>query len=264
MSHIEAVNLTVEYDQVHKKSRLVALWDVSIQIKSGEFVAIVGPSGCGKTTFINTIAGLIRPSSGSVLLDGKQITGPGPERAMVFQEYALLPWRTVWANVQFGLELQGKLSGDSNGTIQQQIDKVGLHGFEKAYPHELSGGMRQRVGLARALAVDPKVLLMDEPFAAVDAMTREVMQTELERIIAQTGQTVVFITHSIDEAIVLADRVLVATTRPGRIKEIVNVDLPRPRWQYDVKSHPSYVVLREKIWGLLKEEAWVHAHSASN
>ncbi len=264
MSDIQAVNLTVEYDQVHKKSRLVALWDVSLHVKSGEFVSVVGPSGCGKTTFINAIAGLIPPASGSILVDGRPVQGPGPDRAMVFQEYALLPWRTVWANVQFGLELQGKLNGGSQGKIQEQIDRVGLHGFEKAYPHELSGGMRQRVGLARALATDPKVLLMDEPFAAVDAMTREVMQGELERIIAQTRQTVVFITHSIDEAVVLADRVVIATTRPGRVKEIVPVDLPRPRWQYDAKSHPTFVQLRERIWTLLKEEAWAHAHKATN
>ncbi len=265
MSDIDAVNLTVEYDLVQKKTRLVALWDLSVKIRSGEFVAVVGPSGCGKTTFINVIAGLVPAASGKLLVDGKPVTGPGPDRAMVFQEYALLPWRTVWANVQFGLELQGKLkNGSAQEKIQLQIDRVGLKGFEKAYPHELSGGMRQRVGLARALATDPKVLLMDEPFAAVDAMTREVMQGELERIIAQTRQTCIFITHSIDEAVVLADRVIVATTRPGRVKEIVPVDLPRPRWQYDVKSHPTFVQLREKIWNLLKEEAWVHAHKATD
>jgi NitT/TauT family transport system ATP-binding protein len=264
LSEIEAVNLTVEYDQIQKKTRLVALWDVSLKIKSGEFVAVVGPSGCGKTTFINTVAGLLTASSGSILVDGKPVQGPGPDRAMVFQEYALLPWRTVFANVQFGLELQGKMNDGGREKVQEQIDRVGLHGFEKAYPHELSGGMRQRVGLARALATDPKVLLMDEPFAAVDAMTREVMQGELERIISQTGQTVIFITHSIDEAIVLADRVIVATTRPGRIKALIPIDLPRPRWQYDAKAHPMFVELRERIWNLLKEEAWIHAHKATD
>jgi NitT/TauT family transport system ATP-binding protein len=182
---------------------------------------------------------------------------------MVFQDYALLPWRTVLGNVHFGYEMQPALRGQVTASeVQAAIDLVGLHGFESSYPHQLSGGMRQRVGLARALVARPKVLLMDEPFAALDAMTREVMQGELESIIAASRQTVVFITHSIDEAIALGDRVVVASARPGRIREIVAIDLPRPRREYDVKSHPGFAHLREHLWTLLREEAIIHAHQA--
>lgn len=261
MAHIEIEDLTVEYDLPDKDSVLIALWEVSLSIEYGEFIVVVGPSGCGKTTLINAIAGLIAPTSGSIKVHGKEVTGPGPDRAMVFQEYALLPWRTVIGNVRFGVEMQRDRKTDE-GAIQKTIDMVGLTGFEKSYPHQLSGGMRQRVGLARALVAQPVVLLMDEPFAALDAMTREVMQGELEGIIAESKQTVIFITHSIDEAIALADRVVVASARPGRIREIVPIDLPRPRREYDVKSHAGFADLREHLWNLLREEAIIHAHQA--
>ena len=263
MAHIEIKDLTVEYELQDQDSMLVALWEVSLSIDQGEFVVMVGPSGCGKTTLINAIAGLLKPTSGSIRVHGVPVAGPGPDRAMVFQEYALLPWRTVMGNVKFGVEMQrDRKTSNGEAALQKSIDMVGLQGFEQAYPHQLSGGMRQRVGLARALVAEPKVLLMDEPFAALDAMTREVMQGELEQIIAESGQTVIFITHSIDEAIALADRVVVASARPGRVREIVPVDLPRPRREYDVKSHAGFADLREHLWNLLREEAIIHAHQA--
>jgi NitT/TauT family transport system ATP-binding protein len=259
VSVIEIRDLTVAYPQARTTNRLVALWEVNLSVRDGEFVTVVGPSGCGKTTLLNTVAGLLQPTGGEVTVDGRRVAGPGPERAVVFQEYALLPWRTVWDNIRFGLEMQPGLRATAEQRIREAIDLVGLSGFERAYPRELSGGMRQRVGLARALVAEPKILLMDEPFAAVDAMTREVMQGELERIVAATGKTVIFITHSIDEAIILGDRVVVATTRPGRIKEIVEVGLPRPRGAVDVKADPRFITVREHVWTLLKDEAIIHA-----
>jgi NitT/TauT family transport system ATP-binding protein len=263
MAHIEIKDLTVEYELADQAQMLIALWEVSLDIEEGEFVVVVGPSGCGKTTLINAVAGLLKPSSGTITVHGKPVEGPGPDRAMVFQEYALLPWRTVMGNVKFGIEMQqGDISKNSGDRLQAAIDMVGLQGFENSYPHQLSGGMRQRVGLARALVAEPLVLLMDEPFAALDAMTREVMQGELEGIIAESKQTVIFITHSIDEAIALGDRIVVASARPGRIREIVHVDLPRPRREYDVKSHEGFAELREHLWTLLREEAIIHAHQA--
>jgi NitT/TauT family transport system ATP-binding protein len=252
---VEADELTIEYDMRRQKTRLVALDRFTLQVEQGEFLVIVGPSGCGKTTFINTVAGLLEPAAGRVTVSGRPVVGPGRDRAMVFQEYALMPWLTVWDNVAFGLDLGGGMrQPGARDKVQRFINLVGLAGFEKSYPHELSGGMRQRVGLARALVTEPQILLMDEPFAAVDAMTREVMQGELERIIAETGQTVIFITHSIDEAIALGDRVVVISSRPGQIREIILVTLPRPRWQYDVKTHPGFAPLREHVWGLLQQE----------
>lgn len=262
-SSIQIQDVTVAYPQARSDRRLIALWKVSLDIREGEFVTVVGPSGCGKTTLLNCIAGLVSPVEGQVLVDGDLVTGPGPDRAVVFQDYALLPWRSVWDNVRFALEGgAGRRIPDQRERIGSTIRLVGLTGFEKAYPRELSGGMRQRVGLARALVADPKVLLMDEPFAAVDAMTREVMQGELERIVAETGKTALLITHSIDEAVQLGDRVIVATTRPGRIKAILPIDLRRPRWEYDVKAEPAYITARETIWALLQDEATVHARGS--
>lgn len=261
---IEVDDVTVTYPQTHSSGRdLVALWKLSLVIEAGEFVTVVGPSGCGKTTLLNAIAGLVSPAEGRVLVEGRQVTAPGPDRAVVFQDYALFPWRTVRGNVKFGLEKQPSLRDSARERIDAAIRLVGLEGFEHAYPRELSGGMRQRVGLARALVAEPKVLLMDEPFAAVDAMTREVMQSELERIVAASEKTAILITHSIDEAIQLGDRVIVATTRPGRIKAILPIDLPRPRWSYDAKAEPSYIAAREEIWALLQDEAVEHAHRAA-
>ncbi len=263
-SSIHIQDVTVAYPQARSDRRLIALWKVSLDIREGEFITVVGPSGCGKTTLLNCIAGLVSPVEGGVTVDGEPVTGPGPDRAVVFQDYALLPWRTVWDNVRFALEgPAGKRVSDRDKRIGDAIRLVGLAGFEKAYPRELSGGMRQRVGLARALVADPRVLLMDEPFAAVDAMTREVMQGELERIVADSGKTCLLITHSIDEAVLLGDRVIVAPTRPGRIKAILPIDLRRPRWQYDVKAEPVYIEARERIWELLQGEAAEHARGQS-
>ncbi len=262
MAHIEIQDLTVEYELSDHRNMLIALWQVNLAIEQGEFIVVVGPSGCGKTTLINAVAGLLQPTTGRILIDGTPVSKPGPDRAMVFQDYALLPWRTVVGNIRFGVEMQRERAHVGDAEIRQAIDLVGLKGFEESYPHQLSGGMRQRVGLARAIVAHPRVLLLDEPFAALDAMTREVMQGELEQIISTAKQTVIFITHSIDEAIALADRIVVASARPGRIREIIPVDLPRPRREYDVKSHSGYGVLREHLWTLLREEAIIHAHRA--
>ncbi len=255
---IDARDLRVGYRKLREKIDLTALTGVNLRIRKGEFIAIVGPSGCGKTTFINVVAGLIKPWGGTMEVNGRPVDGPGPDRAMVFQDYALMPWRTIEDNVRFGLEFQshGLSKGELDDRVSRYIELVGLKGFRRSFPHELSGGMRQRVGIARALVCEPQILLADEPFGAVDAMTREGMQAELERIIAQTGQTVVLITHSIDEAITLADRVVLISHRPGQIREIVDVDLPRARADYDVKAHPTYLKLREHVWGLLKDEAF--------
>lgn len=254
---IDSRDLVVGYRKLREKIELTALTGVNLRVRRGEFVAIVGPSGCGKTTFINVVAGLVKPWSGSMTINGAPVQGPGPDRAMVFQDYALMPWRTVAANVAFGLEFQkhGLSRAELDARVAKYIKLVGLEGFEHSLPHELSGGMKQRVGIARALVCEPEILLADEPFGAVDAMTREAMQGELERIIAKTGQTVVLITHSIDEAITLADRVVVISHRPGQVREIVDVPLPRPRSEYDVKADPTYVHLREHVWALLEDEA---------
>lgn len=252
---IEARGVCVEYTLIRKQTRLLALHDFTLDVKAGEFVVIVGPSGCGKTTFLNVVAGEIEKTRGELTIFGKPVKGPGIDRSVVFQEYALLPWRTVWDNVKFGLEIQGIRDGDMKDRVQHFINMVGLTGFEKSYPHELSGGMSQRVGLARALATEPKILLMDEPFAAIDAMSRELMQSELERILEQTGQSVVFITHSIDEAITVGDKIVVMTAVPGRVKEILKVDFPRPRYEQDIKISPHYAEMRDHIWKLLRDEA---------
>ncbi len=251
---IQARNLCVEYERTREKSRLVALKDFTLDIRAGEFVTIVGPSGCGKSTFLNVLGGLHKPSAGDVLIDGKPVTGPGPDRAMVFQDYGLLPWRTVEKNVEFGLEMRGQLDDRGREQVRRYIAMVGLEGFEQSYPRELSGGMRQRVGLARALAIEPRILMMDEPFAAVDLITRELMQDELARIIAATGQTVIFITHSVDEAIHLGDRLVVVSGRPGRVKAIHPVNLPRPRAKGTLRSSPEYLRLREQVWEELSTE----------
>jgi NitT/TauT family transport system ATP-binding protein len=250
---VEARGVAVEYERTREKSTLVALEDFNLEVREGEFLAIVGPSGCGKSTFLNVVAGLVEPAAGEIKVYGKPVTGPGPDRAVVFQDYALMPWRTVEKNVRFGLEMQGRVDSDTGAKVAKYIKMVGLAGFEKSYPRELSGGMRQRVGLARALVTEPRLLLMDEPFAAVDAMTREIMQEELTKIVATTGQPIIFITHGVDEAVTLADRIAVVTNRPGRIKEIIEVDLPRPRSRAS-RSLPEFQALRDRVWQLLSSE----------
>jgi NitT/TauT family transport system ATP-binding protein len=233
-----------------------ALHGFDIDINEGEFLSIVGPSGCGKSTFLNVLLGLVKPDSGDLRLHGKAITGPGTDRAMVFQEFGLLPWRTVQSNVELGLELKGTPAASRREISERLIKMVGLAGFEGHYPHELSGGMKQRVGLARALATDPDVLLMDEPFAALDAQTRDLMQAELLRIWQDARKTVLFVTHQIDEAIYLSDRVMVMTKRPGRAKRIFEIDLPRPR-DYEMRVTPAFNELKLEIWNSLKDEITV-------
>jgi NitT/TauT family transport system ATP-binding protein len=253
LTHIEIQRITVTFPQPDG-GELRAVDGFELQVQKGEFVTIVGPSGCGKSTMLLVVDGLIRPSSGKVLIGGKPVKGPGPDRALVFQEFALLPWRTVTSNIKLGLELQHKYSAAQlRGIVLHHIQMVGLKGFEGHYPHQLSGGMRQRVGLARALAVDPEILLMDEPFAALDAQTREIMSEELLRIWEQNKKTVLFVTHSIEESIYLSDRVVVMSGHPGRVKEIVPVDLVRPRG-LAIKDNPKFVQLRRHVWNLLVEE----------
>jgi NitT/TauT family transport system ATP-binding protein len=209
--------------------QMEALHEINLSIGENEFVCFIGPSGCGKTTLLRIIAGLEAPSIGTAYLEGQPIRGPGPERGMVFQEYSLFPWRTVLENVEFGPELRGVPKAEREERSRQYLKLVGLDKFEHRYPHELSGGMKQRVAIARALVNDPKALLMDEPFGALDAQTRNIMQSELLRIWEEEKKTIVFITHSVDEAIYLADRIVIMSARPGRIKDIISIDLPRPR-----------------------------------
>jgi len=235
-----------------RRPGLVALFDVSLSIRKNEFVSLLGPSGCGKTTLIRIIAGLIASDRGEIAVDGKTVTAPGRDRCMVFQQFGLLPWRTVISNVEFGLEIEGVPREQRHDTARYYLKLVGLEGFEAYYPHQISGGMQQRVGIARALSKKPQILLMDEPFGAVDAQTREQLQEELLKIWAQTDTTVIFVTHSIDEAIYLSDRVVVMQARPGRIKKEFAIDLPRPRWEGDVKADPRFSQMRARLRDALK------------
>jgi NitT/TauT family transport system ATP-binding protein len=233
-----------------------ALAHFDIEVREGEFLSIVGPSGCGKSTFLNVLLGLLRPDTGDVTVDGRRICGPGTDRAMVFQEFGLLPWRTVESNVELGLELKRLPAEMRRDTSRRLIEMVGLAGFEGHYPHELSGGMKQRVGLARALATNPEVLLMDEPFAALDAQTRDLMQVELLRIWQQARKTVLFVTHQIEEAVYLSDRVMVMTKRPGNAKRMFDIGLPRPR-DYEMRVTPQFNDLKLEIWQTLRDEITV-------
>jgi NitT/TauT family transport system ATP-binding protein len=251
-SFIEARNIALVFKS-KDRAPVTALSNFNIEVGKGEFVSIVGPSGCGKSTFLNMLLGLLRPGTGEMRINGTPITGPGQERAMVFQEFGLLPWRTVQTNVELGLELKGVPAAPRAARATELIKLVGLNGFERHYPHELSGGMKQRVGLARALATEPEVLLMDEPFAALDAQTRDLMQTELLHIWERTKKTVLFVTHSIEEAAYLSDRVIVMTARPGRTKKSLNIILPRPR-EYEMRMTPQFNEIKSEIWEVLKEE----------
>ena len=233
---------------------VVAFQDLSIDIAENETLCVVGPSGCGKTTLLRCLGGLLEPTEGRVFLDGKPITQPHPSVVMVFQHFGLFPWKTVFDNVAYGLKLRGTPRDQQAELVRPYIELVGLAGFENAYPYQLSGGMQQRAGLARALVLNPEVLLMDEPFGALDAQTRELLQEELLRILERERKTMVFITHSIDEAIVLGDRIVVMSARPGRIREILDVGLPRPRNMETARKTDRYTELREHIWEELRPE----------
>ncbi len=241
---LAATNVTHVYGDT------VALNELNLEVHDGEFVALLGASGCGKSTLLNLFAGFERPTKGSISLMGADVTGVEPRCGMVFQQYALFPWLSVKKNVAFGPQLRGKTDEDRVSTL---LKTVGIEDFADHYPAQLSGGMRQRVALARVLANDPAVLLCDESFAALDAMTRELLQEELVRLVAASKKTVVFVTHSIDEALLLADRIVVMTARPGRIKATIDNTLPRPRG-HKQQLTPAYAELRERIWGLVKEE----------
>lgn len=232
----------------------LALQDLSISIGKGEFFALLGPSGCGKSTLLHIIGGLNK-ASGTILINGEPVKGPGLNRGIVFQEYALFPWLTVIENVAFGLKMKGVPKRARLQTAREHLAMVGLSGFEEHYPEQLSGGMKQRTAIARALAFDPEVLLMDEPFAALDAQTREILQGELLKIWEKTKKTIIFVTHSIEEAVYLAQRVAVITARPGRIKKIVDIPLPIPRYaEEDIRSSASFSNIRHELWKLLSEE----------
>lgn len=236
-----------------RKGEVVALNGVNMDIHENEFVCVVGPSGCGKSTLLNIIGGLEEPTSGSVTVDGKSVEGPGPDRGIVFQQYALFPWLTVEENVKFGLKLQGKTDAEATEIAQKYIKLVDLQDFTKSYPKELSGGMKQRVAIARAYAVNPKVLLMDEPFGALDAQTRTQLQSELLETWEKEQKTCFFITHDVEEAIVLAQRVVIMYARPGRVKEIVDIDIPYPRTQ-ETKMSPRFLELKNHIWSQVYQE----------
>lgn len=231
---------------------VLALGGVDLSIQPQEFVCLLGPSGCGKTTLLKAIAGLLPLDEGEVWIDGERVMGPGPDRAMVFQDFALLPWADVMTNVAFGLELRGVPMGTREERARELVVAVGLTGFERHHPRQLSGGMQQRVGLARALAVDPKILLMDEPFGSVDAQTRRLLQEDLLELLERTRKTVIFVTHSMEEAVRLGDRVVLMTQRPGRIRNTVEVELPRPR-PPDVDQYPRFAELKEYLWRQLRE-----------
>lgn len=251
MATLEAEDIVKVYGS--GENAVKALDGITLTVEDGEFISIVGPSGCGKTTFLRILDGLLEQTSGTIKIDKEPVTGSGRNRGMVFQNFNLLPWRTVKGNVELGLEAAGVKKKEREETASKFIKMVGLDGFEESRPTELSGGMQQRVGLARALAIDPDILLMDEPLGALDAQTREIMQTELLKIWSEQQKTSVFVTHDIEEAIYLSDRVVVLEPRPGRIERIVDVPFERPRYENDLKSTREFGELREEVWQVLME-----------
>lgn len=260
MSFIHAKNITKTFNAKNNGGATVAIADLSLSIEEKEFIAIIGPSGCGKSTFLLMLAGLETATSGDLTIEGKPVNGPDHKRAIVFQEFLLFPWKTVKGNIEFGPRLNRIKKEIYEGLSRDLIRLVGLEGFENCFPHELSGGMKQRVAIARALANKPKVLLMDEPFGALDALTRESMQLELQKIWQKAKCTVLFVTHSITEAVFLADRVVVMGSRPGYVKKILSIDLERPRKRgiYTSDKFRNYEkILKENIWGEEEYESWV-------
>lgn len=252
MFKLKVENISKSFRNFRLGHQSAAIENVSIEVSESEFVALIGPSGCGKTTLLHIITGLDKPTSGSVYLNGTPVEKPGPDRGIVFQEFTLLPWLTSCENVEFGLEILGFDKRARRQKALTYLEMVGLKGFENSRPHELSGGMKQRVAIARALATDPEVLLMDEPFGSVDAFTREGLQTELLRIWSETKKTILFVTHNIEEAIFLSDRIMVMTPRPGKISEVVDVHLPRPR-KPEILSAPEFLMIKNHLRYLLGE-----------
>lgn len=241
-------DISKEFEQ--RGVRSPALQSINLNVEEEEFTCILGPSGCGKTTLLRIIAGLETATSGKVIIDGEEVTGPTSRMAMIFQDYSLFPWRTVLDNIAFGLEVKGIAEEERYKVATRYLDLIGLCGFGKNFPYELSGGMRQRVAVARALAIDPAVLLMDEPFGALDAQTRNMLQKQLLEIWDKTKKTVLFVTHSVDEAVFMADRIVVLTSRPGMIKEVVPIDLPRPR----DRTSPDFAAVRRYVLSLIDEQ----------
>ncbi|WP_425059136.1 Aliphatic sulfonates import ATP-binding protein SsuB [Sporomusa carbonis] len=243
-----------------KERQVTALAEASFTVKPSEFVTILGPSGCGKSTILKIVAGLEAPTSGRVLLDGREIAGPGRDRGMVFQTYTLFPWLTVRENIEFGLDVAGKDEAARKEVSDHYIEKIGLKGFENFFPRDLSGGMKQRVAIARALANDPEVLLMDEPFGALDAQTRTVMQELLLDVWDESHKTILFVTHDVDEAVFIGDTIYVMTARPGRIKARIEVTLPDQR-TFDLKLSDDFMRIKREVMGLIREEAWKAANT---
>jgi NitT/TauT family transport system ATP-binding protein len=244
-----------EYVNAFTRERVLALDGLSLDVAAGEFVTMVGPSGCGKSTLLGILAGLVTPTRGEVLVDGRPVTGPGRDRGVVFQEFAILPWRTVERNIAHGLEIQGVSRSERAAIVRRFVELIGLQGFENKYPHELSGGMRQRVAVARTLAANPEVMLMDEPFAAVDAQTRITLQEELNAIAQATRKTILFVTHNVEEAVFLADRCCVLSRRPGRVKALVPVAIPREQRTWKLfTSDPGFGAVKDRVLQLVREE----------
>ena len=248
--HIHNVSKTYRSDG----QEVLAVDEIDLKIKNKEFATILGPSGCGKSTLLRIVAGLIKPTKGIVRLDGNVISRPGQDRGMVFQSYTLFPWLTVTENIRFGLEISGMAKAKQEQIAQEFVEKVGLKGFEKTYPRGLSGGMKQRVAIARALANNPAILLLDEPFGALDAQTRALMQELLTQIWEELHKTILFVTHDVEEAIFLSDRVFIMTARPGKIKAEIDISLERPR-NYEIKATESFLNLKKQALALIREEA---------
>ena len=251
---LDVIALNKVYGDRDAQNRLVVLDNVGFTVPKNQFVCLLGPSGCGKTTLLRIVAGLTEADSGVIRIDGRPTRGPGQDRSLVFQNYGLLPWRTVMGNVEFGLEMRRMPRAERRDICRRYIHRVGLEGFEDLYPHQISGGMQQRVALARAFSKDPKILLMDEPLAAVDMQTREMLQDELLKIWNTMQTTVLFVTHSVEEAIYLGDRVIVMSARPGRISADIMTELPRPRADLDVKNSARFDELRHVVRNALRHD----------
>lgn len=251
MTLLSVSNLSQVFVDPYSGDTTTAIGDVGFEVHEGEFVALLGPSGCGKTTVLNIVAGFLEATGGDVVVAGDAVRGPGPDRGVVFQDFALFPWMTVESNIAFGLKMQGVGRSERSGRARAMIDLVGLSGFESKYPHELSGGMRQRAGVARVLVTDPSIMLMDEPFASIDAQTRRVLQQEVLRIWAEQQPMVLFVTHDVDEAIFMADRVIVLSGRPSSVAADLSVPLERPRTWREVQTDPRFLEMREELLSML-------------